>query len=65
VILGVVPDVTRSLDGIPLARQPDGADRRAEVVLPRVGAGFIALYALAYISTSLLLLAPLLVTLAL
>jgi MFS family permease len=65
VILGVVPDVTRSLDGIPLARQPDGADRRAEVVLPRVGAGFIALYALAYISTSLLFLAPLLVTLAL
>jgi hypothetical protein len=35
------------------------------VVASRVGSGFIALYTLAYVSTSLLFLAPLLVTLAL
>lgn len=52
-----MPDVSRPLDGIPLARLPGS--------VPRVGPGFIALYALAYISTSLLFLAPLLVTLAL
>src|SRR4051794_37031569 len=75
-----MPDVSRSLDGIPLARQPGepapepptrpvrtaADDERGEPEsLPRVSPGFIALYALAYISTSLLFLAPLLVTLAL
>ena len=38
---------------------------RAPAVAPRVGWGFISLYTLAFISTSLLFLAPLLVTLAL
>lgn len=52
-----MPEVSRPVDGISLAGQP-GSD-------PRVSPGFVALYALAYISTSLLSLAPLLVTLAL
>jgi hypothetical protein len=38
---------------------------REPATAPRAGWGFIALYTLAYISTSLLFLAPLLVTLAL
>ncbi|MDQ1628987.1 MAG: hypothetical protein QOI54_2731 [Actinomycetota bacterium] len=75
-----MPDVSRPLDGIPLARQRrsppaelDGEPVRTSAVPdqggaaepPRVGWGFISLYTLAYISTSLLFLAPLLVTLAL
>jgi MFS family permease len=75
-----MPDVPRPVDGIPLARRR-GAPPAALAVLPvgpsagphgagaglppRVGWGFIALYTLAFISTSLLFLAPLLVTLAL
>jgi MFS family permease len=43
----------------------DGWERRAAAEAQRVGWGFIWLYTLAYISTSLLFLAPLLVTLAL
>ena len=41
------------------------ARKRGATVLPHVGWGFISLYTLAYVSTSLLFLAPLLVTLAL
>jgi MFS family permease len=41
------------------------AQRSARPGLPRVGPGFVVLYALALLSTSLLFLAPLLVTLAL
>lgn len=44
---------------------PDVPDRAAEGVVPPVGWRFIALYTLASVSTSLLFLAPLLVTLAL
>jgi MFS family permease len=43
----------------------NGEVERDPATAPRVGWGFIALYTLAYISTSLLFLAPLLVTLAL
>ena len=45
--------------------RPVGSTATAHPASHRVGSGFIALYALAYISTSLLFLAPLLVTLAL
>ena len=45
--------------------RPAGSTAAAQPALHRVGWGFIALYALAFISTSLLFLAPLLVTLAL
>ncbi len=57
-----MPDVPRSVEGIPVSAEPDRAEA-AEA--PRVGLRFIALYTLAFISTSLLFLAPLLVTLAL
>src|SRR4051812_11448748 len=75
-----MPDVSRSRDGSALARRPRGPavepltspvwaaaddDRGEPEALPRASRGFIALYTLAYISTSLLFLAPLLVTLAL
>jgi MFS family permease len=75
-----MPDVSRPVDGIPLVRQRGApaaevgrvpfprsaeADSGADVSVPRVGPGFIALYALAYASTGLVFLAPLLVTLAL
>jgi MFS family permease len=43
----------------------DGLDHRTAAEAHRVGWGFISLYTLAFISTSLLFLAPLLVTLAL
>src|SRR4051812_41379822 len=58
----------------PLPVGPEGTGDRAAAQLPpepqpsmapRVGWGFICLYTLAFISTSLLFLAPLLVTLAL
>src|SRR4051794_664565 len=48
-------------DGVPAVL----AQRSARPGLPRVGPGFVVLYALALLSTSLLFLAPLLVTLAL
>jgi MFS family permease len=75
-----MPEVSSAVDGISLARQrgvpaaevdemPVGtsaeADGSGTEALPRAGWGFISLYTLAFISTSLLFLAPLLVTLAL
>ncbi len=73
-----MPDLGRPLHGTPraspLTAGPDGFDHLAatdaSVVdaspsLRRVGWGFIALYALAFMSTSLLFIAPLLVSLAL
>ena len=51
-------DAVRPAGGASVARTP-------ATTLPRVGWGFIALYTLAFVSTSLLFLAPLLVTLAL
>jgi MFS family permease len=55
----VVPDVSRPREGrIPTVQSEPP-------VVGRVGWGFISLYALAYMSTSLLFIAPLLVTLAL
>jgi len=74
-----MPEVLSSGDGTPVVSQPglpaalDGMPARASaegdqpdaVAVPHVGWGFIALYTLAYVSTSLLFLAPLLVTLAL
>ena len=73
-----MPDVAHAGDSIlpavPLTVGPDGSDYRPVVEaalvndsrsLSRVGWGFIALYALAFMSTSLLFIAPLLVSLAL
>jgi MFS family permease len=73
-----MPDVAGPVDGTlpvpPLIAGLDGPDYppAAEAALtddspslPRVGWGFIALYALAFMSTSLLFIAPLLVSLAL
>ena len=73
-----MPDVAHPGDSIlpalPLTVGPDGSDDRPVVdaalvndsrLLSRVGWGFIALYALAFMSTSLLFIAPLLVSLAL
>lgn len=70
-----MPDVPRPRDNIsaaeadlPPAAGPDGAGPRTVAEPPaviRVGWGFIALYALAYTSTILVFLAPLLVSLAL
>jgi MFS family permease len=56
---------TAGLDGLEGRTAAKAAPEVASVAAPRVGWGFISLYTLAYISTSLLFLAPLLVTLAL
>jgi MFS family permease len=56
---------TAGLDGLEGRTAAEAAPEVASVAAHRVGWGFIALYTLAYISTSLLFLAPLLVTLAL
>ena len=73
-------DVSRSVEAVPLVRQrespdaradgppvrtPTGPDRPEAGAPPRVSRRFIALYTLAFISTTLLFLAPQLVTLAL
>ena len=52
--------------GAPRRGGPDGSEPLPEVALPpqpppRVGPGFITLYAAAYMGTSLMLVAPLLV----
>jgi MFS family permease len=63
-----MPDVPRSIDGIPIPLPVEAPTPRHPAdasTAPRVGWGFICLYTLAFISTSLLFLAPLLVTLAL
>ncbi|MGZ4611231.1 MAG: MFS transporter [Actinomycetes bacterium] len=74
-----MPDVSPVDDGISFARQRGSASAELDrvparnsagrdlvgPVPPRAGWGFISLYTLAFISTSLLFLAPLLVTLAL
>jgi MFS family permease len=63
-----MPDVPRAIDGIsiPLPVEPARPGHPADAGgATRVGWGFICLYTLAFISTSLLFLAPLLVTLAL
>src|SRR5688572_21886103 len=52
-------------DQMPDLVRPAGSTATAHPASHPVGWGFIALYALAFISTSLLFLAPLLVTLAL
>ena len=51
-------------EGVPVGASAE-PDRAEAVGAPRVGWRFIALYTLAFVSTSLLFLAPLLVTLAL
>jgi MFS family permease len=56
---------TAGLDGLEGRTAAEAAPEVASVAAHRVGWGFISLYTLAYISTSLLFLAPLLVTLAL
>ena len=56
---------TAGLDGLEGRTAAEAAPEVASVADHRVGWGFISLYTLAYISTSLLFLAPLLVTLAL
>jgi MFS family permease len=56
---------TAGLDGFEGRTAVEAAPEVASVAAHRVGWGFISLYTLAYISTSLLFLAPLLVTLAL
>lgn len=56
---------TAGLDGLEGRTAAEAAAELASVAVHRVGWGFISLYTLAYISTSLLFLAPLLVTLAL
>ena len=56
---------TAGLDGLGYRTAAEAAPEVASVAAHRVGWGFISLYTLAYISTSLLILAPLLVTLAL
>jgi MFS family permease len=56
---------TAGLDGLEYRTAAEAAPEVASVAAHRVGWGFISLYTLAYISTSLLFLAPLLVTLAL
>ena len=56
---------TAGLDGLEYRTAAEAAPEVASLAAHRVGWGFIALYTLAYISTSLLFLAPLLVTLAL
>jgi MFS family permease len=56
---------TGGLDGLEYRTAAEAAPEVASEAAHRVGWGFISLYTLAYISTSLLFLAPLLVTLAL
>src|SRR5918911_4590358 len=56
---------TAGLDGLEGRTAAEAALEVASVAAHRVGWGFISLYTSAYISTSLLFLAPLLVTLAL
>src|ERR671922_1107204 len=56
---------TAGLDRLEGRTAAEAAPEVASVAAHRVGWGFISLYTLAYISTSLLFLAPLLVTLAL
>src|SRR5919204_642858 len=56
---------TAGLEGLEYRTAAEAAPEVASVAAHRVGWGFISLYTLAYISTSLLFLAPLLVTLAL
>ena len=56
---------TAGLDGLKYRTPAEAALEPESPTAHRVGWGFIALYTLAYISTSLLFLAPLLVTLAL
>jgi hypothetical protein len=50
---------------MPDGSRPDVAVEPQSPAVHRVGSGFIALYALAFMGTSLVLIAPLLVTLAL
>jgi MFS family permease len=59
------PTSTPGLDGAAYPTAAEAGLERRPVAAHRVGWGFISLYTLAYISTSLLFLAPLLVTLAL
>jgi MFS family permease len=59
------PPSTAGLDGVAYPTAAEAGLERRPVGAHRVGWGFISLYTLAYISTSLLFLAPLLVTLAL
>ena len=56
---------TAGLDGLKYRTAAEAALEPGSPTAHRVGWGFIGLYTLAYISTSLLFLAPLLVTLAL
>src|SRR5919108_4366918 len=56
---------TAGLEGLEYRTAAEAAPEVASVAAHRVGWGFISLYTLAYISTSLLFIAPLLVTLAL
>ena len=56
---------TAGLDGLKYRTAAEAALEPGSPAAHRVGWGFIALYTLAYISTSLMFLAPLLVTLAL
>jgi MFS family permease len=56
---------TAGLDGFEYRTVAEAALERESAAAHRVGWGFISLYTLAFISTSLLFLAPLLVTLAL
>ncbi len=55
---------TAGLDGSTSRPGTDASVERESPAARRVGWGFISLYALAFMSTSLLFLAPLLVTLA-
>jgi hypothetical protein len=54
---------TAGLDGFEYRTVAEAALERESAAAHRVGWGFISLYTLAFISTSLLFLAPLLVTL--
>jgi hypothetical protein len=56
---------TAGLDGWEYRTAAEAALERESAAAHRVGWGFISLYTLAYMSTSLVFLAPLLVTLAL
>src|ERR1700750_1777682 len=56
---------TAGLDGLKYRTAAEAALEPGSPAAHRVGLGFISLYALAYISTSLMFIAPLLVTLAL